>query len=240
MRVAVEVCASTLAEVKAAADAGVDSVELCVAIQEGGLTPSLGIVVQAMSMPLPGLRVLVRPRPGDFSYSAVESEAICWDVKRFLKFEHPEPVVGGLTPDGALDEHLMVKLLSIGTPQAWTFHRAIDHSSDPLRLFGRCIELGFGRVLTSGGASNALQGVVGLRAMVELARGRIRVAAAAGVNPTNVVELVERTGVGEVHFSATRGLLHAVGAHSNMGLDSEPDLRKIDGVLNALAKAGLR
>ena len=240
MRVTVEVCASTLAEVEAAADAGVDSVELCVAIADGGLTPSLGIVLQAMAMPLPCLRVLVRPRPGDFCYSVIESEAIRSDVERLLELGRPEPVVGALTRDGALDEQLMVKLLSMGPAHAWTFHRAIDQSSDPLRLLGRCIELGFSRVLTSGGASNALHGVGGLRHMVELGRGRIRVAAAGGVNPTNVVELVERTGVGEVHFSASQGLIRAAGGATNMGMDSEPDTAKIEGVLAALAKAGLR
>jgi len=102
------------------------------------------------------------------------------------------------------------------------------------------------RVLTSGGRTLAINGAPTIKAMVDGAMGLVQVAAAGGINPENVVELVQRTGVTEIHFAAQRKLPpqpHEVSMSSaNRGLsfDSEPDVAKIEGVLNALTKAGLR
>lgn len=82
--------------------------------------------------------------------------------------------------------------------------------------------------------------------MVERAGDRLLIAAAGGINPDNVVEIVERAGVREVHFAAqlpvkskVRGAAMGSG-HAGVSFETEPDREKIDGVLNALVKAGLR
>ena len=85
-----------------------------------------------------------------------------------------------------------------------TFHRAIDRSADPLRALEMLLLLGVQRVLTSGAADRAVDGTQALRAMVERAGNKVAIAAAGGIRGHNVVEVVERTGVKEIHFSAQR------------------------------------
>lgn len=106
--------------------------------------------------------------------------------------------------------------------------------------------LGVHRVLTSGGETLATDGAAMLKRLADQAGGRLLVCAAGGINPGNVVDLVQRTGVREVHFAAQRPaanvLKGAAMSSTNVGVNflTEPDEAKIEGVLNALVKAGLR
>jgi copper homeostasis protein len=127
-----------------------------------------------------------------------------------------------------------------------TFHRALDQASDLRAAFDQCLELGVDRVLTSGGSTSALDGRDILAWMVQHARGSVQVAAAGGIQPAHVVELIERTGVDEIHFAAQRivpastvasvALSSAAGAVSHV----EPDAPKLTAIMNALTTAGWR
>lgn len=245
MRVAVEVCVSSLAEALAAANCGVESVEVCTWLACGGVTPSVGLVQGIRAIEQIVTRVLIRSTPGGFRYS-VDDMAIMLTDARDLALHRVGLVVAALDEQGLPDEDFVSAAREQAGDAELTFHRAIDHASDLLRALDICRELAMQRVLTSGGRTLAMEGAPMLKRMVDQAGGRIRIAAAGGINPANVVELVERTGVNEVHFAAQRpAVSKAEGASmssSNVGVnfDVEPDLRKIDGVLNALVKAGLR
>jgi copper homeostasis protein len=190
-------------------------------------------------------RVLIRSGPGGFHYSDDDMSIMLTDA-RDLALHRVGLVVGALNEQGLPNEEFLGAMREKAGDVELTFHRAIDHASDPLRALDICRALGMQRVLTSGGKNLAIEGAPMLKRIVDQASGRIRIAAAGGINPVNVVELVECTGVGEVHFAAQRALnVRAEGASmssTNVGVnfDVEPDLRKIEGVLNALVKAGLR
>lgn len=155
-------------------------------------------------------------------------------------------VLGALAKERIQEDQAWRSLMTGAPEREFTFHRAIDHASDMLHVLDACIDLGFHRVLTSGGASLAVEGAPRIREMVERAKGRIAIAAAGGIAPGNVVEVVERTGVEEVHFAAqlpkprVTALAAMSSTHATADLDTEPDRAKIEGVLNALVKAGLR
>ena len=152
----------------------------------------------------------------------------------------------GLGEDGLADARLMEVVKSALGERGLTFHRAIDRSSDKLAAVDQCIAFGAHRVLTSGGETLALVGVSMLKQMVERAGEKLVIAAAGGINAGNVVELVEKTGVTEVHFSAQKPKAGksdgAAMSSSHVGVNFEvvPDVEKIEGVMNALVKAGLR
>jgi copper homeostasis protein len=245
MRVAVEVCVSSLEEARAAANCGVESVEACTWLACGGITPSGGLVQGIRTIEQVVTRVLIRSTPGGFRYSD-DDRAIMLTDARDLALHRVGLVVGALNERGLPDEDFVSALRERVGEAELTFHRAIDHAADALRALDSCRELRIQRVLTSGGRTLAMEGAPMLKRMVDQAGGRIRIAAAGGINPANVVELVERTGVNEVHFAAQRPVnVKAVGASmssANVGVnfEVEPDLRKIEGVLNALVKAGLR
>jgi copper homeostasis protein len=245
MRVSIEVCVTNLNEALAAAKAGADSVELCTWLDCGGVTPSYGLVnsiKEELGIPL---RVLIRATPGGFVYSMPERQAMLRDA--MLIGMGGTGLVAGALDDKGLPETTFLRAVRLAAPAAeLTFHRAIDRSNDLGRAFAICLEEKLDRVLTSGGRTLALDGHRTIKAMVDGAAGRIKVAAAGGIGPANVVELIQRTGVHEVHFAAQRKLSrepHEVSmSSSNLGLsfESEPDLAKIEGVVNALTKAGLR
>ncbi|MBK8613562.1 MAG: copper homeostasis protein CutC [Flavobacteriales bacterium] len=245
MRVAVEVCVTNLSEALAAAKAGADTVELCTWLDCGGVTPSYGLVNSIKEEIKVPLRVLIRATPGGFVYTMPERQAMLRDA--MLIGMGGNGLVAGSLDESGLPDVSFLRAVKLAAPDAeLTYHRAIDRSSDVGRAFAICLEEKVQRVLTSGGRTLAIDGALTIKAMVDGARGLVQVAAAGGINPENVVELVQRTGVTEVHFAAQRKLPpqpHEVSMSSaNRGLsfDSEPDVAKIEGVLNALTKAGLR
>lgn len=244
MRVAVEVCAVSVPQAKAAMAAGADTVELCISLEVGGLTPYAGLIRRCLTVAGDRLRVLVRPRPGSFVYSAEELDIMLTDLGLLEEWGCRRLVVGALGREGDMDRPAMETLMASQPAAEWTFHRAFDALHDQSTGLEACIRTGFSRILTSGGEANALEGAERLRMLVAAAQGRIRIAAGGGISPSNVVGLIERTGVTEVHFSAQRLLSEA---HRNparfsgfFGSEYETDLEKINGVMQALSRAGLR
>ena len=241
MRVAVEVCVTTPQEATAATQAGADAVEVCTWLGAGGITPSNGMVARIAAETGLTVRALVRPATGSFHYDESTLIVLLTEIMAF----HMVPRLGGIVTGVLSDENgLPLRLRVIGEACAkipWTFHRAIDHAPDRPTILEQALAAGATRILTSGGEATALAGARGIAALVEQANGRCVIAAAAGIGPHNVVEVVERTGVPEVHFSAQR-IVPAEG----MPLGAEgnrtvlPDVAKIEGVMNALVKAGLR
>lgn len=235
-RVSVEVCVSSVAGALAAAQAGADTIEVCAWPGAGGVTPSFGLLNTLQEKARVRKRVLVRPRPGGFHYSAEERQVLLRDVMMSGIGDKECGIVTGALDAHDLPDVELIKAVQLAAAgRELTFHRAIDHSRDPLRAVEMLGLLGVQRVLTSGGAPDAAAGGHVLRNMVERAQGRIAVAAAGSVRGHNVVGIVERTGVREVHFSADRPWHPAAGTGDPA---HDPDV--IDSVLNALAKAGLR
>ena len=89
------------------------------------------------------------------------------------------------------------------------------------------IRLGFRRVLTSGGAVNAVEGAARIQKLVDEAAGRIEVMAGAGLTPENVTQFVRRTGVRAVHSSCSSAVQQAdaVAAHA-CALGFTPEFHK--------------
>lgn len=235
MSVRVEVCVTSLAEALAAEGAGVDTIEVCGWLACGGITPSFGLLNLMQERVRVRKRILVRPNPGSFRYVADDRQVLLRDVMMSGVGDRDCGIVcGALGADALPDVDLTRAMRLAAAGRELTFHRAIDRSADPVRALEMIMLLDIQRVLTSGGASGAREGTAVIAEMVRHAEGALIIAAAGGIAPGNVVELVERTGVREVHFSAQ--MPRAGGDR----FDVDPDVGKIDGVLNALAKAGLR
>lgn len=247
MRVVVELCATSIDEVALAAELGLDSVELCSWLASGGVTPGMGLISEAVRCASPPIRVLVRPHGGGFRYTPQDLEVMRADVEAVQRMSPPPaPVLGMLGPDGMPDLRSFQQVIGQHAPSTVTFHRALDHCPDILRGFSMLVDAGVGRALTSGGGTLAQDGISTLRSMVELAGGSTQLAVAGGITPGNVVRIVEATGAREVHFAAQRqvpatpGLAALSSTQGPSGWATEPDRAKIEGVLTALVKAGLR
>ena len=109
---------------------GADRVELCASVLEGGITPSIGMVRQALRRATVPVFVIVRPRGGDFLYSEDEYESMRQDIIACREVGVPGVVTGCLTPDGQVDEQRTAELLQLARPMGFTVHRAFDMVRD--------------------------------------------------------------------------------------------------------------
>jgi copper homeostasis protein len=200
-----EICLDSADGVAAAAEAGADRVELCAGLFEGGITPSAGMIEQAVTVAAGRIKVhvIIRPRGGDFVYGPSEAEAMLADIRTAKAAGADGVVIGALTPDADIDMALCARLVEAARPLSVTYHRAFDVTRDPETAFDDVIALGVDRLLTSGAAPTALEGVDLIARLVEKAAGRIVVMPGGGVNERTAARVAAQTGATELHFTAT-------------------------------------
>ncbi|MEU4014779.1 copper homeostasis protein CutC [Microbacterium sp. NPDC028030] len=218
---ALEIAVQDPAGVRIAAEVGADRVELGSALALGGLTPSpatLELAVEAAGADGPEVHVLVRPRAGGFHYEADELAVAERDVRHAIALGASGVVIGALDADGRLDLFAMARLRDAAEGAPVTLHRAIDVTADPVATLRSARELGLQRVLTSGGASAAIDGLDTLRALVAAAEGEIEIMAGSGVDATSAPALAA-AGVDAIHFSAKRTVVEEGGVRMGSASD---------------------
>lgn len=199
----IEVVAYNIDSAFGAQEGGADRIELCDSPGDGGNTPSYGVVEALRPHITMDIFAMVRPRGGDFLYSAHEFTAMKHDIVQFKKLKVDGVVFGILNADGTLDKKRCKELIELARPLKVTIHRAFDMTRDPMEALEDCIEVGFDRILTSGQKAKAFEAVELIAELVKQAKGRISIMPGSGVNESNAVELVSKTGVQEIHFSAS-------------------------------------
>jgi copper homeostasis protein len=185
-----------------AQDNGADRVELCASVLEGGITPSIGIVREALRRARIPVFVIVRPRGGDFLYSEVEFASMREDVMALKELGVHGVVSGCLTATGEVDEERTAELLRLARPMSFTFHRAFDMVRDPAQALEVLIRLGVDRVLTSGQRANAIEGLDNLKRFGQWANGRMIVMPCGSLRAATIGHVVRETGLWELHFGA--------------------------------------
>ena len=187
----------------AAEAGGADRVELNAALALGGLTPSLGTVIEARAAINLPIIVMIRPRPGGFCYTPRDFAVMQRDVDLALAHDADGIAFGILTEDGTLDEPRCKQLITqIGDREA-VLHRAFDVTPDPTDTLERLIDLGVTRVLTSGQEASAYNGAPSIARYREQAAGRIEILPGGGINRFTLADVLARTGCDQVHASLT-------------------------------------
>ena len=205
-----EICVEDDDGIAAAVAGGADRIELCAALSVGGLTPPGSLIRIAAQAPLP-VHLLARPRDGGFAYGARDHAMIAGDIDDAAQAGLAGVVIGAALADHRLDGAALAALVAHaraagarrGHPLALTLHRAFDLCPDLAVALETAIELGFDRVLTSGGTPSAIDGADRIAALHRQAAGRIIILAGSGVSPATLPALL-RTGIGEVHASCRR------------------------------------
>lgn len=181
---------------------GAGRVELCDNPSEGGTTPSFGvmeIVRQALSI---DVYAMIRPRGGDFVYSAYEYHAMKRDIEMCKRASLDGVVLGILRPEGTIDRERCRRLIEAARPMKVTCHRAFDFTRDAYEALQDCVVAGFDRILTSGRQPTAEVGMDLIKELVIRSAGKISIMAGVGINESNVIPVIKSTGVNEIHFSA--------------------------------------
>lgn len=192
-----EACVESLEEVREAAW-GANRVELCIDLAHDGCTPPLPLVAECSAVGMPVI-AMVRPRPGDFTYSPTEVDAMCAAMRDLAASGAAGFATGALLARGGLDVTATTRLVGAAGELPVTFHRAFDQLGDLDDALDRLIGLGVRRVLTSGGQPSAMLGIDALRRLTERAAGRIEVIAAGGIRPFNVDAILAATNAQAVH-----------------------------------------
>jgi copper homeostasis protein len=207
-RIALEIACGSIHDAVIADQAGADRLELCAAMELGGLTPSLGTVFEVSERVDAPFVTMIRPRAGSYQWTGAELAGMERDASLMMETGASGIVFGCLTSSGAVDVRACKRLMraagrgeTVFHPVEAVFHRAFDESSDQLRALETLIEMGITRVLTSGGAATALEGVARIRTLVERAAGRIEILPAGGIREENVEAVVKQTGCQQVHLS---------------------------------------
>ncbi|HKV92904.1 MAG TPA: copper homeostasis protein CutC [Candidatus Angelobacter sp.] len=194
-----EICLDSVESAVNAEHGGADRVELCAGLPEGGTTPSAGMIAAARKKISIGLQVMIRPRGGDFCYSADEFSIMQRDILIAKQLGANGVVFGLLTLEGHIDKPRMQQLVELSRPLKVTCHRAFDMTADLPQALDDLIELRVDRVLTSGSQRSAIDAMPTLRQLVQNAEGQIQVMACGEISISNVKAVVNYTGVGEIH-----------------------------------------
>ena len=194
-----EVCVDDALGLAEAVAGGADRIELCAALALGGLTPSPGLMHIAATCGLP-CHPMIRPRPGAFIFTAPEVAVMRADIQAARAAGLTGVVLGATLPDGRLDAAVLSDLIACAAGLDLTLHRAIDLAPDIDAAVQTAVALGFRRILTSGGAAMAHQGLPRLARMIAAAAGRLSIMPGSGVTPATW-PLLAALNVTEVHAS---------------------------------------
>lgn len=187
---------------------GAKRIELNSALYLGGLTPSLGTLILTKKHTDLKVIAMVRPRGAGFCYQDDDFEVMKKDAELLLENGADGIAFGCLKEDGSIQEKQVQEMTAIikNYQKEAVFHRAFDCVHNPYKTMESLIEIGIDRVLTSGGKEKAMDGIDLLSRLQKTYGEWMQLLAGSGLNAGNARELMEKTGISQVH-SSCRGWL---------------------------------
>lgn len=197
-----ELCAASLEAIRLAKEMNFDRIELCQNLEQGGITPSYGMIEYAIAYGIE-THVLIRPRPGGFNYSEDEVEVMLREILNCKDIGAKGVVIGALTESGEIDKDVLAAFMDKAKGMEVTFHRAFDDSIDWKKSMDVLIENKVNRILSSGMARNVEIGMPILEQMIKYSADRIEIMVGGGVSAANVGRISNELQPNAIHFSGT-------------------------------------
>jgi len=195
-----EACVETAEQAMRAENQGADRIELCSRLDLGGISPPIALVREVLdSCDIP-VRIMVRPRGGNFIFSRDEIADMLNYIATCKATGIQGFVTGALTSDNQLNIPVISRLVRHASPLPVTIHKAIDETTDLISGINWLKMIpGITHVLTSGKAETAVRGAVLLREMIRLAAGDLIILVAGRVTAQNLEEVHQLIGASEYH-----------------------------------------
>jgi copper homeostasis protein len=185
-----------------AQQAGADRVEFCSDYSVGGITPTSSDIIEIRKLVHIPLHIIIRPRAGNFVYDNEEIEMMKNTILFCKQHDIDGVVFGILKSDNSININSNKELVELAKPMSVTFHRAIDECIDIETAFNEIIELGFDKVLTSGGEKNALQGIETLKKCQEKFEEKITIIPGGGIRSNNIEFIIKESNCKQFHSAA--------------------------------------
>jgi copper homeostasis protein len=231
-----EICVETLAAALAAERGGADRIELCENLRIGGVTASVELMRAARAQIHIPIFAMIRPRGGDFFYSAAEFEEMVRELASAKNCGMDGAVFGLLNADRLVDTERTRALVEQARPLPATFHRAFDEVPATRAALESVIASGSARILTSGGKTNAEEGSAVIAEYVKTAARRIEILAGGGINAANLEGVLRRSHAREIHSGLSSTLQHPGADHSAF----EAEIRKMATILEKHSREAAR
>ena len=199
----IEVCCGSYEDALASYKGGAKRIELNSALYLGGLTPSLASLILAKKHTDLKVITMVRPRGSGFCYTEAEFETMKVDARLMMENGADGIAFGCLTKEGEIDVEQTKKIIDIIKEYNGevVFHRAFDCVKDADKAMETLIDLHVDRVLTSGLKPKAMEGIDMIAHLQEKYGDKIQILAGSGMNASNALEMMEKTGIWQVHSS---------------------------------------
>ncbi|MGV4793269.1 copper homeostasis protein CutC [Rhizobium sp. F40D2] len=236
MTILLEVCVDSAEGLAAAIKGGAGRIELCSALELGGLTPLPSLMRIAARAPIP-VYAMIRPHAGPFIFDSVDEEAMMLDIDAVRAAGLAGVVIGANRPNGTLDMPLIQRLKTHATGLGSTLHRAFDLVPDADRALEQAVELGVERILTSGCALKAADGIETLKRLSAKAAGRISIMPGSGIRPANAGQILQATGAREVHGSCSSPVESADPRAVAFGFEAKSANRTDSAVVREMCRA---
>lgn len=235
-----EICCGSYEDAYNAYKGGAKRIELNSALHLGGLTPSLATLLLTKENTDLSVISMVRPRGAGFNYTDAEFEVMKMDAEILMKNGSDGLAFGFLTSDGEIDIERtleIVKIIKKYNGEA-VFHRAFDCVKDPYKTIEKLIEIGIDRILTSGLEPKAIEGKEVIKNLQEKYGNKIELLAGSGVNINNMDEIMDYTGINQVHSSCKSWVEDKTTSNNNVSYSyaPSPNEMKFDMVSTELVK----
>ena len=195
-----EACVENLQQGLLAEKNHADSIELCQRLDIGGVTPDYDLIRDAVNKIKIPVKIMIRPRVGDFIYSDSEINRMKSDIKYCKSIGVGEVVFGALTENGEVDNNLTKLLARHAFPMKVTFHKAIDEVNNYMKaLTNLSFIKNINGVLTSGTKENALAGKDYIKKAAKEFSGTLNIIAAGSITNTNLKKIHSELDMKEYH-----------------------------------------
>ena len=198
-----EACCTSVEDVRLAVAGGASRIELCEDLSCGGVTPSPELLKEVLRIATVPVNVMIRPvAREDFTVTPDEAELMLSQIAAYREAGASGIVAGALFADGSIDLELIKRIVAAAYPLPVTFHKAFDACARPMEALESLISAGCKRLLTSGCAATAMEGLPLLAELVHAANGRITVMPGGSIRPANIIRIADATHADEFHASA--------------------------------------
>ena len=195
-----EACVETIQQGLLAEKKHADRVEFCQRLDLGGVTPDHDLIRTVINKIKIPVKIMIRPRGGDFIYSDSEIDRMKSDIKYCKSIGVEEVVLGALNNNGEVDYSITQHLAKLAMPMKVTFHKAIDEVSNYMNALKTLSTMqNIDSVLSSGTKENALAGKDYIKIASEEFSETLNIIAAGSITNTNLKKIHSELNMKEYH-----------------------------------------